>query len=202
MFILNKLITPLIYNDIVSLFLFPLFFFLGDGSDVDVSLCEQLLCEAMDLRNSMTRVAYSKGDEVEACRQLLDGQKSDGSLRKLENWLHGKSGANKLYFVGSKLSAPDFHIFEMLDQYTQMADFHGLDMPLDALPHLKAFYNNFRQLPQNQAYLNSALHTLPFNQKMAKFGGAKNRGKWNHKTMVEGTDHYDFANISGVFGGD
>ena len=60
---------------------------LGDGSDDDVSKCEQLLCEAMDLRNNMTRIAYTTGDQIDACRQLIDGQKSEGSLRKLENWL-------------------------------------------------------------------------------------------------------------------
>ena len=172
---------------------------LGDGSDDDVSKCEQLLCEAMDLRNSMTRIAYSAGDQIDACRKLIDGQTSEGSLRKLENWL--TSGSHQKFFVGCKLSAPDFHIWEMLDQYTQMANHHGLDAPLDALPYLKAFYHHFSTLPQNQAYLTSALHALPFNQKMAKFGGAKNCGPWNHETMAEGSEHYDFANISGVFGG-
>lgn len=172
---------------------------LGDGSAADVSKCEQLLCEAMDLRNSMTRNAYGKGDQADACQQVLEGQLSGGSMRKLENWLKVKTTGSKLYFVGSKLSAPDFHIWEQLDQYTHMADHHELDSPLDGLPHLKAFYDNFSALPQNQAYLNSPLHQLPFNQKMAKFGGAKNRGAWDHGTMTEGSEHYDFANISGVF---
>lgn len=100
------------------------------------------------------------------------------------------------------MSAPDFHIWEMLNQYTKMANHHGLDAPLNALPYLKAFYNNFSTLSQNQAYLTSTLHTtLPLNQKMAKFGGAKNGGIWDHETMTEGSEYYDFANISGVFGG-
>lgn len=172
---------------------------LGDGSDGDLSKCEQLLGEAMDLRNSMTRNAYSQGDQIDACRQVLENQKTEGSLRKLENWLQAKATGSKLYFVGSKLSAPDFHIWEQLDQYTHMALHHRLDPPLAALPHLKAFYDNFRTLPQNQAYLSSTLHQLPFNQKMAKFGGAKNRGPWDHDTMFEGSKHYDFADISGVF---
>ena len=171
---------------------------LGDGSDEDVSACEQLLSEAMDLRNSMTRTAYGKGDDADACGQMIESQKMSGSMRKLENWLKTKAGS-KLYFVGEKLSAPDFHIWEQLDQYTHMADHHSLEQPLASLPHLKSFYDNFKALPQNQAYLSSPLHQLPFNQKMAKFGGAKNRGRWDHSTMVKGSEHYDFADISGVF---
>lgn len=171
---------------------------LGDGSDKDVSACEQLLCEAMDLRNSMTRIAYGKGDDLDACARLIESQISSGSMLKLENWLKTKS-SSKLYFVGDQLSAPDFHIWEQLDQYTQLADHHSLKPPLESLTHLESFYNNFKSLPQNQAYLSSPLHRLPFNQKMAKFGGAKNRGAWNHATMVEGTEHYDFADISGVY---
>ena len=65
--------------------------------------------------------------------------------------------------------------------------------------HLNSFYNNFKALPQNQAYLSSPLHQMPINQKMAKFGGAKDHGTWNHETMTEGTEHYDFADISGVY---
>ena len=140
---------------------------LGDGSAADVTNCEQLLCEAMDLRGSMTRNAYGKGDQVDACQQVLEGQTSGGSMRKLENWLKAKTAGSKLYFVGSKLSAPDFHIWEQLDQYTAMADHHKLAAPLDGLPYLKAFYNNFRSLPQNQP-TNRHLHCLARAQAWAK----------------------------------
>lgn len=169
---------------------------LGDGSPRDVAICEMLLCECKDLRDNFTRTSYGKGDEREACKNLLDGQKTGSSLWKLDNWLRQKSmEQSKLFFVGDTLSAPDFHIWEMCDQYQIMAAKHGLINPLDDLPCLRAFYAHFKALPQNQKYFASVLSKFPLNQKMAKFGGSH----IDHGTWVRGTK-YDFHPGSGVSG--
>ena len=169
---------------------------LGDGSERDVAACEMLLCECKDLRDNFTRTAYGKGDERLPCKQLLDGQKTGSSLWKLDSWLRQKpQGQSKLFFVGGELSAPDFHIWEMCDQYSIMAAKHGLVSPLDDLPCLRAFYAHFKALPQNQKYFASPLSKFPLNQKMAKLGGSH----IDHGTWVRGTE-YDFHPDSGVSG--
>lgn len=169
---------------------------LGDGGDADLARCEQLLCELMDLRNNMIKKAYPVGDQKDECRQLIEEQVSpNGSLAKLEKWLAAKAvaGGDPNYLVGDRASAPDFHAWEMLDQYTAMARFHNLPEPLDELPLLRGLYDNFAALPQNQKYFASPLAKLPFNQKNAKFGGTPEMTTWT--TGQE----YDFADVSGLY---
>ena len=44
-------------------------------STVEISQCEQLLCEIYDLRSDMTRMAYDKNFETEAARKVVNRQK-------------------------------------------------------------------------------------------------------------------------------
>ena len=113
--------------------------------------CNQLLCEAMDLRNNMTKVAYSTGDSSKACNDLINSQFISGSFKKLEAWLKAKTGS-KVFFVGCRLSAADFPIWEMLDQFEEMSKYHSLESVLKRLPLCQTFYNHFSSMSENQKY--------------------------------------------------
>lgn len=157
----------------------------GDNRE-EASQCEQLLSEAMDLRNGMTKHAYPKGDDVEATKALFLYQTKAGSLRKLNAWLEKKGDDS--FFVGSKASAPDFHIFEMCEQYAGLAERFQLPNPLGS--HLQNFHQKFAALPQNRSYLASKLHAMPFNNKHAKFGAdspANGNGPWTTGQPYEWT---------------
>jgi len=69
----------------------------------------------------MTKVAYSTGDSSKACNDLINSQFISGSFKKLEAWLKAKTGS-KVFFVGCRLSAADFPIWEMLDQFEEMSN--------------------------------------------------------------------------------
>lgn len=142
---------------------------MGDD-EASNSLCEQLLCEIYDLRNVMTGYAYGSNSDVD--HALANGEKH---LNKLESYLEieaASSGKETLiHLVGGKFTAPDFHLYEMLDQFDALSNFNGKGDLLAGYPRLKAFKEGFAALEENQFYLNSWLHTeLPFNNCMAKFG--------------------------------
>jgi len=156
----------------------------GDD-EAATSEIEQLLCEIYDLRNVMTGYAYGGGDPSSV---LANAKKH---LAKLEQWLEiqaekfqsKESHADKkvktavVHLVNGKFSAPDFHLFEMLDQFESFAEANGEELYKD-MDRIKSFKEGFATLPENQFYLNSWLHKdLPFNNCMAKFGslpGPKN----------------------------
>lgn len=161
------------------------------SSETEMSQCEQLLCEIMDLRNKMTGFAYGpSGDKEVAAAVLSDVAGGNGILQKLELWLSreislGRSG---IFLVGDKASAPDFHLYEMLDQYTALAAFHELPSPLATFPVLAVYKDGFAARPENEKYFGSKLTSLPFNNKMAKFGATLSGSIW-----VPGTPDYDDA---------
>ena len=87
---------------------------------------------------------------------------------KLEGWF---ALNNTEFLVGDSPTAPDFHLFEMLDQHTAFAaDHHQVD-PIAACPCLSAFSARFRALPQLAAYFTGPLSKLPFNNYGALWGG-------------------------------
>lgn len=179
---------------------------LGLMGDSDVEYCqvEQLLCEAMDLRNSIIRFAYS-GAPAELTQWLETTVNVVGntSCAKLDLWLRRKykdenSGVSGVFFVGNRASAADFHIWELLDQLVRMAAFsraHGHsaeDLPdgkfvLEQAPFLLAFYQSFASLEQNQRYLASPLYrALPVNNPSARgFGATPSGHAWSHATNQE-----------------
>lgn len=167
----------------------------GDD-EIATSECEQLLCEIYDLRNIMTGAAYGASD-INVSAVLASGK---NHLKKLEQWLEiqaEKTGKNEVvHLVNGKFTAPDFHLYEMLDQYQALAEEEKQDFYTD-LKRIKAFKDGFEALPENQFYLKSWLKTeLPFNNCMAKFGslpGPKNYvhgesakdASWRGKGVVE-----------------
>lgn len=177
--------------------------------------CEQLLCELMDLRNTMTDFCYASRtfDSAAATALIRSVQGRNNVLQKLELWLEKKANnhnnhsgnhseidenphMNGTFLVGNRATAPDFHLYELLVQYGEMAEFLGLPPFLSAFPRLDHFKRSFEALPGNARYLNSkigALKSLPFNNKMACFGADVNGGVW-----VKGTS-YDFNTYTGIF---
>lgn len=156
--------------------------------------CEQLLCEIYDLRNHVVKFAYGRDgakstkDGAEMLLKNVCGK--NGSLQKLELWLKKGDGA---FLVGGSATAPDFHLWEMVDQLISISNFFKLSSPLLNYPALAKFYTSFRDLPAMQNYLKSPFHKLPQNQKMAKYGGTPEGNLWK-----EGQT-YDWDNLSGVY---
>lgn len=144
--------------------------------------CDQLLCELADLASAMTRFAYSDGTK-DSAEELLKSQikSGRGNLNKIESWLKKKfeTSDNKefiSFLVGESATAPDFKLFELVEQYSTMAKHFGFDDkdPCNAsvCPHLSSFYFSFKALKNNESYFNSPFYNLPFNNRMAKFGSA------------------------------
>lgn len=171
---------------------------LGD-SPADLIACEQLLCEIMDIRDKMIENSYIYPPEMDPARAkgLIDAVTGkNGSFQKLELWLARETSAGRSgnFLVADRATAPDFHLFEMLDQYSLFARFYDVKADLlDNFPHLQKFHTHFRELPQNAAYFGSVLYRLPLNNKAAVFGSTPSGAKW-----VPGSEDA-FAQTSGLF---
>lgn len=141
-------------------------------------------CKAMDLRNTMIRYAYSQTSPRGGAEELLrEVSGKNGILGKLDHWLKDitieKHNGSGHFFIADRATAPDFPIWEMLQQYRAMATFHQLEDPLQDLPFLSAFSAGFGARPENSKYLTSKLNALPFNNKMAVFGATPNGHPWS-----------------------
>ena len=149
----------------------------GD-SEAEIILCETLLCELMDLRNSVVGFSYSATKEkaqdwVNSCR--------NGSLQKIEQHLASTEffAAARPFCLGSRVSAPDFHLYELLLQIKLANDFFECTPLFTAgMPNLERFWNGFGRLPQMQKYLSSPLAAMPLNNLMANFGSLGDGSKW------------------------
>lgn len=170
-------------------------FGLWGTTDVEISQCEQLLCEVYDLRGAMTRMAYASEFDVEGARKVVKTSKKNTNLRKLELWLESNPLFSETtpFLVGGHATAPDFHLFEMLDQYNLLSSKLLEEDLFDTLPKLSAFYQAWLQHPKMQPYLTSKLHALPFNNLGASFGSAPNGEKY---TVGESTPNDD---VSGIY---
>lgn len=159
----------------------------GDN-EIETSECEQLLCEIYDLRNVMVGYVYS-GDG-DASSVLAAARKH---LKKLDKWLEiqaeqfspnkkesQKAKKQVVHLVNGKFTAPDFHLYEMLDQFEAFAKENGENIYSD-LNRIKEFKEGFASLPENKLYLSSWLHKdLPFNNCMAMFGSLPGPKKYIH----------------------
>ncbi len=157
----------------------------GDD-EKSASECEQLVCELYDFRNVMTGFAYGPKD-ADVSSVIANGKKH---LNKLERWLDiqaEKTGQSKVvHLVNGKFSAPDFLLYEMLDQFQALAENNDQNL-YAGLERIKQFKEGFESLPENQLYLDSWLHTeLPFNNCMANFGSLP-----GPKTYVHGESAKD-----------
>ncbi len=125
------------------------------GSDSKTtSQCEQLLCEIYDLRNVMVGFAYGSPDTEPA--SIMNTAKTH--MQKLESWLEleakamngsakdKKAKVQVVHLVGGKFSAPDFHLFEMLDQFDAFAKHYELGDLFEDYPRLKDFKEGFANL--------------------------------------------------------
>ena len=170
------------------------------STKLETCRCEELLCEIMDFRNKMTGFAYKPGNRESAMIDGIKLLKSIGVaniLDKLELYLRNKYKDDKLYscniryLVGSSLTAPDFNLWEMLDQYDSLylsvsnhddgLPFHGPFGP-NSRPYLQTFYDNFRaEISENKSYCDCTVISkdLPFNNPYARFGSnPKNDKPW------------------------
>lgn len=149
-------------------------FGLWGTTEVEIIHCEQLLCELYDLRGDMTRLAYGASFDEESARTVVKRQKKNTNLAKLELWLTTNPlfSEETPFLVGGHATAPDFHLFEMLDQYNLLASKVLKEDLFDTLPKLKVFYECWLKHEKMQPYLNSPLHKLPLNNLGASFGSA------------------------------
>lgn len=109
-------------------------------SALEETTCIQYLCEIYDLRNTMTDYVYSNTGTPESV--IKSGQ---GHFSKFENLLQKKE--RKCFLVGSSMSAPDFHLFEMIDQYESFQK--SIDPAADILadyPNVRTFFVEFSKL--------------------------------------------------------
>jgi glutathione S-transferase len=104
------------------------------------TFCVQLLCEVYDLRDAMVKHAYgSPADTAEAAVQTA--QKHFAKFDK-----HLETKDNKCFLIGDSFTAPDFHLFEMIDQFDQLCKTNEFEDCLAEYPHVRAFYTAFAQL--------------------------------------------------------
>ena len=148
------------------------------NSDAELITCETLLCETMDLRNAVVRFSYSatKADAqefVNSCR--------NGSLAKIEMHLASTEffAATRPFTLGTRVSAPDFHLYELLLQIKLASEFYECDAFFTAdMPNLELFFTGFGKLPKMQKYLASPMASMPLNNLMANFGSLGDGSKW------------------------
>jgi hypothetical protein len=146
----------------------------------------------------MISFAYGNKGAAGAKIILADVTSVGGSFEKFELWLNdfvvGTYRHSGLYLVADKPTAPDFHLWEMLDQYRMVAEFYKEPNPMQGFPRLTAFYAAFAAHPNNTSYLSSPLHQLPCNNTSAQsFGATPNGSAWS-----EGQE-CTWANTSGEY---
>ena len=95
------------------------------SNSLEETQCEQLLCECMDLRNSVTDFAYGKVSQT--ATEFLKSIESNknGPMAKLNLWKSTIGSSSPAHFVGSAACAADFHIWEIVDQILSCAKFHS-----------------------------------------------------------------------------
>jgi glutathione S-transferase len=166
----------------------------------EIVLCETLLCEIYDIRNAVVRFSYPATPEQAA--PFIDGVRS-GSLAKLEQHLKNQRekslfSAEKPFLACGRATAPDFHLWELLDQIlTACAVYKHLADPAEffaGLENIQAFFEGFGKLEAMQAYLGSSLHRMPFNNLPANFGSMDSAGetkgaKWTPEKPLPEANH-------------
>jgi glutathione S-transferase len=115
---------------------------MGGANKVEHAVCVQLLSELYDLRNVMVRYAYDAQQQDAAESTLNEAQKY---FAKFNAHLASSSSSNA-HLVGDGFTAPDFHLFELVDQFVHLAKAKNLPDCLMNHPHVRAFYTEFAQL--------------------------------------------------------
>ena len=183
-----------------------------EGKDaVEQAKIDEMLCEIMDLRDNMVAFVYRSSGTKEEAQAML--KRANANLGKFESHLaknypdyfktlEPQSGKEPMtgaqakggiaHLIPGSFTAPDFHLWEMLDQYEGMCRTFGFPLwaeggdeqntsidfqsrpdvkPEERLyPHLEEFKNTFVLLPENSHYIGSYLHKeIPCNNCMGKF---------------------------------
>lgn len=126
---------------------------------------EQLLSEIYDVRNNLVNIIYPMAP-MGMCRTEEEFKEQAIKLsekppfKKFEAWLETYGSE---YFSGDAPCTADFHIWEMLDQHSDLAKKYGVSNTFENLPKCKAFYDRFRALPTLQKYFASDDYKLPAN---------------------------------------
>merc|ERR1719224_299699 len=107
----------------------------------------------MDIRNAAVGVFYGRMGDPES---HLGGTVPD-HYAKFENWL---TQQGTLYTAGATPTAGDFHLWEMLDQFTEMAKDSDVPSPLEKFPKLKAMHAALRADPKLAKYFAGDLYKL------------------------------------------
>lgn len=187
-----------------------------NGKDeIQQAKVEEMLCEIMDLRDKMVHFVYSTECSVPQAEALLKTAKVH--LRKFEHHLaqtypdyfkslmadesNGPKTSEQAkdgicHLIPGCFTTPDFHLWEMLDQYAGLASTYGLPLwgekgdekakvinyqarpdvkPSDRpFPYLEEFMSNFMLLPENKSYVESYLHKeLPCNNCPGSFASCE-----------------------------
>jgi len=134
-------------------------FGLNGETEGEVTRTEQVLSQAMDLRNDCIKIFYSTSQNLQ---DKMKEQFYKVHYDKFENWL----AMHKFKFsAADKPTIGDFHLFELLDQLNLVAKALKFPSPLQPYPLLTIFHQRFKALQQLQKYFESDFYRqLPLNQ--------------------------------------
>ena len=174
----------------------------GENSKEELD-CNQFLQETVDLRNIVTRFAYThfenENDELNEASTVFNQvfeHSNAGKLQKFEHWLSKKNNSEtKLFLIGNNISSPDFNLFDTLELYVEFLKYYKFVKNINSdnffeqlgFPLVSKFFLNFKNLPKMQKYFNSILYKFPFTNKSAKFGSGKNGITWDHNKEIDST---------------
>ena len=174
----------------------------GENSKEELD-CNQFLQETVDLRNIVTRFAYThfenENDELNEASTVfyqVFEHSNAGKLQKFEHWLSKKSNTEtKLFLIGNNISSPDFNLFDTLELYVEFLKYYKFVKNINSdnffeqlgFPLVSKFFLNFKTLPKMQKYFNSILYKFPYTNKSAKFGSGKNGITWDHNKEIDST---------------
>ncbi len=174
----------------------------GENSKEELD-CNQFLQETVDLRNIVTRFAYThfenENDELNEASIVFNQvfeHSNAGKLQKFEHWLSKKSNTEtKLFLIGNNISSPDFNLFDTLELYVEFLKYYKFVKNIKSdnffeqlgFPLVSKFFSNFKTFPKMQKYFNSILYKFPYTNKSAKFGSGKNGITWDHDKEIDST---------------
>ena len=172
----------------------------GENSKEELD-CNQFLQETVDLRNIVTRFAYThfenENDELNEASTVFNQvfeHSNAGKLQKFEHWLSKKNNSEtKLFLIGNNISSPDFNLFDTLELYVEFLKYYKFVKNINSdnffeqlgFPLVSKFFLNFKTLPKMQKYFNSILYKFPYTNKSAKFGSGKNGITWDHNKEID-----------------